>query len=239
MVTATGLASSEVMSKSGSRHFLVTVTRLPVTRCQICRGTVAYRPGNLGEVLTGHCRRAHPEVPGLPSRSRPRRPSALSRRHRHGPAARDELAAELSRRTPPVTERDRSRSTGPGITAMRGGLRITDTAGAAPEPDFGYADVDGPAKAMLVSGLLVGPLYGNARLPGRRSRWPACCRVRRFGRSPSSPPHPGVTMAQKLPSPRLPLTATTPVRLPDPPAPLTFTGMVEPLYEPQHNPFPS
>ncbi len=41
-------------------------------------------------------------------------------------------------------------------------------------------------------------------------------------------------MAQKLPSPRLPLTATTPVRLPDPPAPLTFTGMVEP----QHKPFP-
>jgi hypothetical protein len=62
-VTATGLASSEVMSKSGSRRFLVTVTRLPVTRCQICHRTVAYRPGNLGEVLTGHCRRAIPKRP--------------------------------------------------------------------------------------------------------------------------------------------------------------------------------
>jgi len=62
------------MSYPSSRRFPVTVTHPPVTRCQICRRTVAYRPGNLGEVLTGHCRRAHPEAPGLPSRSRPRRP---------------------------------------------------------------------------------------------------------------------------------------------------------------------
>jgi hypothetical protein len=49
---------------------------------------------------------------------------------------------------------------------MRGCLRITYTAGAAPEPDFGHADVYGPANAMLVSGLLVGPLYGNAAATG-------------------------------------------------------------------------
>jgi hypothetical protein len=49
---------------------------------------------------------------------------------------------------------------------MRGGLRITYTAGAAPEPDFGHADVYGPANAMLVSGLLAGPLYGNAAATG-------------------------------------------------------------------------
>jgi hypothetical protein len=42
----------EAMSKSNSRRFPVTVTRLPVTRCQICRRTVAYRPGSLSEVLT-------------------------------------------------------------------------------------------------------------------------------------------------------------------------------------------
>jgi hypothetical protein len=38
----------------------------PVTRRQICHRTVADRPGNLSEVLTGHCRRAHPETPGPP-----------------------------------------------------------------------------------------------------------------------------------------------------------------------------
>ena len=41
---------------------------LPVTRCQICHRTVAYRPGNLTEVLTGYYRRAHPESLGLESR---------------------------------------------------------------------------------------------------------------------------------------------------------------------------
>jgi hypothetical protein len=57
-VTATGLASSEAMSKSRSRRFPVTVTQLPVTRCQICHRTVAYRPGDLSEVPTEHYRRA-------------------------------------------------------------------------------------------------------------------------------------------------------------------------------------
>jgi hypothetical protein len=56
------------MSNSRSRRFPVTVTHLPVTRCQICHHTVAYRPGNLSEVLTEHYRRAHPEALGLPSR---------------------------------------------------------------------------------------------------------------------------------------------------------------------------
>ena len=53
------------MSKSDSRRFPVTVTRLPVTRCQICGRTVAYRPGSLTEVLTEHYRRAHPDALGL------------------------------------------------------------------------------------------------------------------------------------------------------------------------------
>jgi len=60
----------EVMSNSSSRRFPVTVTHLPVTRCKICHRTVAYRPGNLSEVLTEHYRRAHPEALGLPSGSR-------------------------------------------------------------------------------------------------------------------------------------------------------------------------
>ena len=57
----------EVMSKSSSRRFPVTVTQLPVTRCQIWHRTVAYRPGSLSEVLTEHYRRAHPEALGTPA----------------------------------------------------------------------------------------------------------------------------------------------------------------------------
>ena len=63
------------MSKSPSRRFPVTVTQLPVTRCQICRRTVADLPGNLTEVLTEHYRRAHPEAldPCIPvTAARPR-----------------------------------------------------------------------------------------------------------------------------------------------------------------------
>ena len=67
-VIAVGLASSDVMSNSSSRRFPVTVTHLPVTRCQLCHRTVAYRPGKLSEVLTGHYRRTHPEALGLRSR---------------------------------------------------------------------------------------------------------------------------------------------------------------------------
>jgi hypothetical protein len=67
-VTATGLVSGDLMSNPGSRRFPVTVTHLPVTRCRTCRRTAACRPGKVSDVLTGHYRRAHPEVPGLPSR---------------------------------------------------------------------------------------------------------------------------------------------------------------------------
>ncbi len=56
------------MSKSSSRRFPVTVTQLPVTRCQIWRCTVAYRPGSRTEVLTEHYRRVHPEALVLSSR---------------------------------------------------------------------------------------------------------------------------------------------------------------------------
>ncbi len=58
----------EVMSKSSSRRFPVTVTHWPVTRCQICDRTVAYQPGKISEVLTEHYRRVHPETLGLLSR---------------------------------------------------------------------------------------------------------------------------------------------------------------------------
>jgi hypothetical protein len=58
----------QMMSNSISRHFPVTVTHLPVTRCQVCQRTVAYRPGNLSKVLTEHYLRAHPEALGLTAR---------------------------------------------------------------------------------------------------------------------------------------------------------------------------
>jgi hypothetical protein len=67
VATAAGLALQEVMSKSSSRRFPVTVTHLPVTRCQICHHTIAYRPGKASDVLTGHYRQAHPVTLGLPS----------------------------------------------------------------------------------------------------------------------------------------------------------------------------
>jgi hypothetical protein len=61
-VIAADLALWALMSTSQGRRFPVTVTHLPVTRCQICHRTVAYRPGGLSQVLTEHYRRAHPRA---------------------------------------------------------------------------------------------------------------------------------------------------------------------------------
>lgn len=52
------------MSRSATKRFPVTVTRLPVTRCKICKRTLAYRPGQASAVLTEHYRRMHPEALG-------------------------------------------------------------------------------------------------------------------------------------------------------------------------------
>jgi hypothetical protein len=57
------------MTSSATRRFPVTVTRLPVTRCQICQRTLAYRPGEASAVLTEHYRRRHPEALGVVSES--------------------------------------------------------------------------------------------------------------------------------------------------------------------------
>jgi len=56
------------MSNLRSSRVSVTVTHLPVMRCQICHHTVAFRPGRASKVLTGHDRAAHPEALGVPSR---------------------------------------------------------------------------------------------------------------------------------------------------------------------------
>jgi hypothetical protein len=52
------------MSTSATKRFPVTVTRLPVTRCQICQRTIAYRPGEASTVLTKHYQVKHPEALG-------------------------------------------------------------------------------------------------------------------------------------------------------------------------------
>jgi len=49
-------------------QFPVTVTHLPITRCQICRRNGAHRQGSPSEVPTEHYRRLRPEALGLQSR---------------------------------------------------------------------------------------------------------------------------------------------------------------------------
>ena len=62
------LALWSMMSPSAaSRRFPVTVTHLPVVRCQVCQRTIAHQPGKASEVLTDHYRQAHPEKLGLPA----------------------------------------------------------------------------------------------------------------------------------------------------------------------------
>jgi hypothetical protein len=48
------------MSTPKSRRFPVTVSRLPLIRCQLCQRTMACRTGEASTVLTGHYRREHP-----------------------------------------------------------------------------------------------------------------------------------------------------------------------------------
>jgi len=49
----------------------VTVSRLPVTRCEVCGRTLAYRPGQASAVLTQHYNRMHPEaLTGAPGKTR-------------------------------------------------------------------------------------------------------------------------------------------------------------------------
>jgi hypothetical protein len=55
------------MTRSASNRFPVTVTQLPVTRCDLCQRTVAYRPGEPGAAsaaLTKHYEQRHKDVLG-------------------------------------------------------------------------------------------------------------------------------------------------------------------------------
>jgi hypothetical protein len=50
------------MSKSNRPRFPVTISRLPVSRCEICQRTIATRTGQASAALTEHYRREHPEI---------------------------------------------------------------------------------------------------------------------------------------------------------------------------------
>jgi len=56
------MALCEAMSRPDSVRFPVTVTRLPLTRCEICGRTLAYQPGQASAVLTKHYLRMHPDA---------------------------------------------------------------------------------------------------------------------------------------------------------------------------------
>jgi hypothetical protein len=52
------------MTRSATKSFPVTVTHLPVTRCEICGRTVAYRPGEASTALTKHYQLMHKDALG-------------------------------------------------------------------------------------------------------------------------------------------------------------------------------
>jgi hypothetical protein len=52
------------MISSAPKRFPVTVTHLPVTRCQLCQRTLAYRPGEASAVLTKHYNEKHKDEMG-------------------------------------------------------------------------------------------------------------------------------------------------------------------------------
>jgi hypothetical protein len=55
-----------VMSRSTRRSFPVTVSRLPMVRCQVCGTAVAHPRESAADALTEHYRRVHPELLGSP-----------------------------------------------------------------------------------------------------------------------------------------------------------------------------
>ena len=133
----------------------VTVTLLPVTRCQICHRTVAYRPGNLSEVLTGHYRRAHPEAVGLPSQQSATETSTIRPYRRGCLPARDRLAAELNRRTPAVTERGRSLVSARACIRGYGGKSQSADMPSEPRPNGMICAAPAPVIPPIVHGHLL------------------------------------------------------------------------------------
>ena len=53
------------MTRSAAKNFPVTVSQLPVTRCEICQRTVAFRPGEASAALTKHYEIRHKDALGV------------------------------------------------------------------------------------------------------------------------------------------------------------------------------
>lgn len=49
-------------ARAAKQSFPVTVTQLPLARCQICSRTLAHRPGEVNAVLTAHYEREHGDL---------------------------------------------------------------------------------------------------------------------------------------------------------------------------------
>jgi hypothetical protein len=113
------------MGESPSRRFPVTVTQLPVTRCEVCRRTVAYRPGRLSEVLTKHYRRAHPDVLGVPSQEPPH-VAALPRGYCHRAP---KVFRDAQRERGGVVSGERVRDSGSPARRCRAGLGVHGVGG--------------------------------------------------------------------------------------------------------------
>jgi len=50
--------------RAGRTSFPVTVTQLPVMRCEVCGRRLAHRAGDASTVLTAHYEREHPDLLG-------------------------------------------------------------------------------------------------------------------------------------------------------------------------------
>ena len=159
-----GLASSEVISTSSCRRFPVTVSHLPVMRCQICHRTGAYRPGKASEVLAGHCRRAHPEALGLPPRSRaPEIPvpsaGAAAGVGRLGTILPSAVCRGLGPWAPAVTERGQSAVAARARSRLRHYYELRSDRGSAPNWNFCAQALRSAARVSAA----------NIRQGGRRS----------------------------------------------------------------------
>ncbi len=49
-------------ARASRRTFPVTVTQMPVARCEVCGRALAHRRGEASTVLTAHYEREHPEL---------------------------------------------------------------------------------------------------------------------------------------------------------------------------------
>ena len=133
----------------------VTVTHLPVSRCQICHRTIADGPGKVSEILTDHYRRAHPRSARPPFPVAGHGDPRTARRCRRGhPPARDDLAAGLDPTTPAITQRSQAMITAHtkkrSIRTRRGSLLFVNGTAQITDVLSRHAD---PHAMLKIAGL--------------------------------------------------------------------------------------